>query len=309
MTTKRHHKAGTDRVAETMAATTAHIVDAIERGLADPDGWVAPWQQADPAAFTPRNAATGAEYTGGNRMNLAMQAMAGAAPVWATFNQWRDLGYPVGKGCTARTYVLRRMTKTEELADGTERTRVLGYKAHAVWSADQVGYPVPVVDAPAGWHHDDDETADMHAAFTWAASVPVHVIEHPTAGASYSPTFDQVTMPERDRFDSAHALWSTLAHECTHWTGHTSRLAREFGKKFGDDAYAAEELCAELGSAFTLAAMGRTTEPRPDHARYLAHWLRVLRSRPDALWTVASKAEAAAAYLAERADVPALADA
>jgi antirestriction protein ArdC len=37
---------------------------------------------------------------------------------------------------------------------------------------------------------------------------------------------------------------------------------RELGKRFGDSAYAAEELIAELGAAFTCAHLGLTTEPR-----------------------------------------------
>lgn len=38
-------------------------------------------------------------------------------------------------------------------------------------------------------------------------------------------------------------------HELGHWTGHSSRLAREFGKRFGDKAYAFEELVALSGQS------------------------------------------------------------
>ncbi len=38
-------------------------------------------------------------------------------------------------------------------------------------------------------------------------------------------------------------------HELTHATGHGSRLDRQFGKRFGDDAYAAEELLALSGQS------------------------------------------------------------
>jgi antirestriction protein ArdC len=43
--------------------------------------------------------------------------------------------------------------------------------------------------------------------------------------------------------------------------------------------------------------LGISTTPRPDHAAYLAHWLGVLRSDPRALFTVASKAQAATDHL------------
>ena len=91
--------------------------------------------------------------------------------------------------------------------------------------------------------------------------------------------------------------YSTLLHELTHWSGHESRLAREFGKRFGDDAYAMEELVAELGAAFLCGDLGITAEPRPDHADYIGHWLRILKGDRQAIFTAASAANKAAEYL------------
>jgi len=51
------------------------------------------------------------------------------------------------------------------------------------------------------------------------------------------------------------------------------------GKRFGDNAYSVEELVAELTAAFTLAHLGLSSEPRPDHAQYIASWLRVSAGR------------------------------
>ena len=58
-------------------------------------------------------------------------------------------------------------------------------------------------------------------------------------------------------------------HELTHWAGIESRCNRQFGKRFGDDAYAIEELVAELGAAFLCADLGISDAPRADHAQYL----------------------------------------
>ncbi|MBY0333132.1 MAG: antirestriction protein, partial [Acetobacteraceae bacterium] len=82
-----------------------------------------------------------------------------------------------------------------------------------------------------------------------------------------------------------------------HWTGHPSRLARDLTGRFGSQAYAAEELVAELGAAFALAALGLAAEPREDHARYVAHWLGLLRGDRRAVFAAASKAQAAADWL------------
>ena len=58
-----------------------------------------------------------------------------------------------------------------------------------------------------------------------------------------------------------------------------------------------EELVAELSAAFTCAMLGISPTPRPDHAAYLALWLRVLRADSKALHLVAGKAQAATDYL------------
>ncbi len=75
------------------------------------------------------------------------------------------------------------------------------------------------------------------------------------------------------------------------------------GKRFGDNAYAAEELIAELGAAFTCAHLGLSTEPREDHAQYIQSWLKVLKADKRAIFTAASKAQQAADFMIQRAGV------
>jgi antirestriction protein ArdC len=93
------------------------------------------------------------------------------------------------------------------------------------------------------------------------------------------------------------AYYSTLLHELTHWTAPAHRCDRDFSGRFGSEAYAMEELVAELGAAFLCAELGITVEPRPDHAQYLAHWLAVLKADKRAIFAAASKAAEASAYL------------
>jgi len=68
---------------------------------------------------------------------------------------------------------------------------------------------------------------------------------------------------------------------------------------FSSKAYAMEELVAELGAAFLHAELGLAVEPRADHARYLAHWLNVLKPDKRAIFATASKAAEAAMFLNE----------
>jgi hypothetical protein len=112
-------------------------------------------------------------------------------------------------------------------------------------------------------------------------------------------------MPPIQAFKESTGYYSTLAHEHTHWTAASSRCDRQLGKRFGDAAYAAEELIAELGAAFTCAHLGLSTEAREDHAAYIASWLKVLKSDSRAIFTAASKAQQACDWLIQRGGVSA----
>jgi antirestriction protein ArdC len=121
--------------------------------------------------------------------------------------------------------------------------------------------------------------------------------------AFYTPMTDTIHMPDRNRFvgsatsSATECLYATLLHELTHWTGIKTRCDRVFGKRFGDDAYAMEELVAELGAAFLCADRGIANTPRPDHAAYISHWLTILKADTKAIFTAASKAAQAVDYL------------
>ena len=106
-----------------------------------------------------------------------------------------------------------------------------------------------------------------------------------------------IQLPPVDAFRDAESYTATKAHELIHWTGHDRRLARTFGKRFGDHAYAVEELVAEMGAAFLCAALRITPEVLPDHASYLAHWLSVLKADKRAIFSAAALAQRAADYL------------
>jgi antirestriction protein ArdC len=88
----------------------------------------------------------------------------------------------------------------------------------------------------------------------------------------------------------------------THWTAKSERCDRQLGERFGDSAYAAEELIAELGAAFVCAHLGLSTEPRADHAQYINSWLKVLKADKRAIFTAASKAQRAADYLIQQSE-------
>ena len=121
-------------------------------------------------------------------------------------------------------------------------------------------------------------------------------VRHGGTKAFYAPQGDYVGMPTADSFASPDAYAATLAHELVHWTGHKSRCDRQFGKRFGDDAYAFEELVAEIGSAFVCAQMGIPLE-NLQHSSYIASWLKVLKADKRAIFTASSQAKRSSEFL------------
>ena len=86
-------------------------------------------------------------------------------------------------------------------------------------------------------------------------------------------------------------LHKSLGAEAELWQ--TDVLDRVKGKQFGDDAYAFEELIAELGATFLCAQLGISNDVRADHAKYIKSWIGKLRSDPKFLFQAASKAQKA----------------
>ena len=92
------------------------------------------------------------------------------------------------------------------------------------------------------------------------------------------------------------ALWVLCRYRHkTHWTGHKTRLARDFSGRFGNEAYAREELVAELGSAFLCASLGIV--PTVRHADYIGNWLTILKNDSRAIVSAASHASKASDFL------------
>jgi antirestriction protein ArdC len=115
--------------------------------------------------------------------------------------------------------------------------------------------------------------------------------------ACYMPSPDVILLPTQDSFTSAEAYYATSLHEHVHWTGHTSRLSRlEKWAPFGSEAYACEELVAELGAAFVCAELSIKGELER-HASYLQNWLGVLKQDKTALFRAAADANRATEFL------------
>lgn len=276
---------------------TAKIVAALETGVPP---WTKPWS-ADHLAGRVRRPlrSTGEPYSGINIILLWAEATTRgyAALIWITFRQAMALGGHVRKGERGATVVYaNRIMRLEQDDDGQDVNREIPFlKAYTVFNVEQVdGLPArfyalaqPNIDAAERIEH-----AETFFAATRAD------IRHGGDQAYYAVHPDYVQMPPFECFKDPVSYYATLAHECTHWTRHPSRLDRDFGRKrWGDDGYACEELVAELGAAFLCADLGLELEPREDHAGYIASWLRVLKDDHRLIVSAASHAQRACEFL------------
>lgn len=280
---------------------TDSIISAIEKGVGK---WRMPWHTSGKEDFSPINVSSRKAYRGINTLCLwaAAEEKGYTSGEWATYKQWQDCGAQVRKGEKSSTVVFWKFANEEESEageDGNEaaggRGRLLFTRGYSVFNAAQVdGYtpketaPVPVADRLEGA---DAFFKDLGAD-----------LRHGGNRAYYAPATDHIQMPAFQAFDENGAYYSTLAHEHAHWTAKDNRCNRLLGKRFGDNAYAAEELIAELGAAFVCAQLGLSSEPREDHAQYLASWLKVLKADKRAIFTAACKAQQACDWMMKRAE-------
>ena len=257
------------------ARITNKIIADLEQGVRP---WHRPWNAEHTAGRITRPLRhNGVAYQGINVVMLWSASVVNgyACPIWLTFKQAQQLGGNVRKGEHGELVVYAdRITRTETDAKGEEVERSIPFmKGYTVFNVEQCeGLPAQYTgksEAPALPLPQRIEAADRFFAATGAD------IRHGGTRAYYAEGPDYVQMPPFETFKDAESHAATLAHEATHWTKHTKRLARDLGRvRYGDEGYAREELVAELGAAFLSADLGITPEVRPDHAAYIATWLK-----------------------------------
>lgn len=268
---------------------TDSIVAELERGVAP---WVRPWSVAD--GGLPRNGASGHRYRGLNVVLCwaSAQRHGYASQEWFTYRQAQGLGGNVRKGERSTLVTFWKFLEKSERDPETGEVlakRIPLLRHFSVFNREQCdGLPSPAETVVLS-------EADRHARAERFLEASGAQIRHGGGRAFYSPLEDYVQLPPFATFRDGSSYYGTALHELAHWTGHASRCARTFGARFGDDAYAIEELVAELGAAFLCAELG--IDGRLQHPEYVASWLKVLRGDKRAIFTAASKAREACEYL------------
>ena len=280
-----------DAAEETTKSMLAHL----EAGVVP---WQKPWSSA---SQIPLSLSSGKPYRGVNVFTLLITGWTKGytSSYWGTYKQISERGGQVRKGEKGAEVILWRPIEKTEKVDGKDtKKKILLMRLFHVFNVDQAdwaeGARLPAVPEKAD--HDPIQDAEALVA-EYVANGPD--VTYFGDRAFYRPVSDQVVVPELADFESAEHFYSTLYHELTHSTGHSSRLARDgiaqgtFGA-FGDKVYSNEELIAEMGAAMLCALAGiNQAATAPASAAYLAHWIDALKGDKSLIIKAASAAQKA----------------
>lgn len=269
---------------------TDKIIEALERGVAP---WVRPWTNV---AGMDRNGESQRPYNGINvLLTMWTSLMMGyESTEWFTFNQVRKLGGHVKKGSHGTMLVFWKpmeIRETDEKTGEMVKKKILIMREFIVFNRDQCNELPPPKEVPGMTEHTRNAAIEE-----WKLKTGAKINEsRRTTRACYSPFSDLIEMPPLRSFRTLEEYYSTLFHEHVHWTGADHRLKRDLMNTFGGEAYAFEELIAELGSAFLCSQFG--VDGNLQHPEYIGHWIKKLKDDKRFIFSAASKAREAVEFL------------
>lgn len=269
---------------------TDRILESLNNGVVP---WERPWSSG-----APRNAESGRKYRGINRVLLELTALQRGyeSSGWLTFNAARRLGGHVRRGETGTLiiYFERRPKRGTEAASWDQEVDheyVYLARHHFLFAMDQIEGLDALRASLAGLFSAQPPIERAEEVLTRSGA---HIV-YGGDRACYAPEEDTIYLPPRAQFRDAEGFYATAMHELAHWSGHQSRLNRSFDGRFGEPQYAAEELIAELASAFLCSELGLNTIG--SSASYLEGWLRLLEGDCRAIYVAAREGQLAADYL------------
>jgi antirestriction protein ArdC len=248
---------------------TERIISLLEKGTVP---WHKPWQGD---SQMPKNLVSRRYYQGINLFLL--HAMGYHSPFWLTFNQVIRLGGHVRKGEHACPVVFWKWLDGEEDKQG-EAKRIPFLRYYSVFNVEQcegLEFQVPEPEQPSR------PCNPIEAAQRIVNDMPKRpLIKLGQTHAFYAPREDMVGMPWAEKFISDEEYYSTLFHELTHSTGHSSRLNRKGITErtgFGTQNYSKEELVAEMGAAFLCGQAIIVHRTIDNSTAYIQGWLKRLK--------------------------------
>lgn len=281
-------------------AVTDRIVEALEAGVVP---WHRPWKSYSDG---PRSLTTMKPYRGINVFILGATSMINGytSQWWGTYKQIGERGGQVRKGEKATPIVFWTFfgEKRNEQGGIVERG-IPVLRRYSVFNADQCDdLTVPETEEiPETDPHDEAER--IVGEYLTERGGPK--LQHGGNDAYYNMLIDEVVMPERGQFETVDHYYGALFHEMAHSTGVAKRLNRKdfTSGRFGDEAYAKEELVAEMAAAFLTGEAGLDVHVDV-RAGYIASWLRALKNDNKLVVQAGGAAQKAADHILGRTDAP-----
>jgi antirestriction protein ArdC len=267
---------------------TESVLKQLEQGVAP---WRRPWSTS-----IPQNLISKKPYRGLNVFSLATQGY--GSPYWLTFNQAKQLGTHVRKDekSTLVSFWKRSEYVRENASTGQRenKTSIL-LRYYHVFNIEQC-------DGLRAIYGDDWKPINpIEQCEAIANSMPNAPRIERHSHAFYRSSADLIGIPSRNCFESPETYYTTLFHELTHSTGHSSRLRRfeenSTDHEFASESYSKEELVAEIGAAMLAGISGISHSTLANSASYLQAWINKLRSDSRLIISAASHAQKAVDYI------------
>ncbi len=281
---------------------------------------------------------SGRRYSGHNDFFLQLHTAINGydAPVYATYKQIRDAGATVNKGEKAMPVIYWNISHkdengqkvSDEAYDAMTKAEQAKVKTipimmgYYVWNLQQTNFAevkpeqyakltgqfkAPHVADTKGMYESKEFDA-MIDKQAWVCKIK----NVEGAGASYSPSKDEITVPMKAQFkihDTPEEVYkdgmeyySSIAHEMAHSTGVEKRLGRDMEGHFGDPKYAKEELVAELTAAMVGNTMGFDKRILDNNAKYVDGWMDTLKKEPRFILSVMADVNKASKMILDHVD-------
>ena len=273
------------------------IIEQLEQGTAP---WQKPWKAGNNESFLPYNPISGNRYKGINTLHLLAQGKEDRR--WLTYNQAKKLGAQVKAGEKGTTVQYWKFSEERTKRDEATGKPILDNKGNiqketvklerpkvfyaSVFNAEQINDmpPPPIIDKK------EQEWEPLERAENLLKASGASISHSQSDRAFYRSSTDEIHMPSKELFDSADKYYATALHELGHWTGHETRLDRPLNNPFGSEAYAKEELRAEISSMILGEELQIGHDPE-QHSAYVKSWIKVLKDDPLEIFRAAADAE------------------
>lgn len=274
---------------ETDKRIAAALVARIDAYEASPEskGWTMPW---DAMSGFPVNATTGRSYGGSfNAMILLFEGSVYGDQRWAGASQWKKTGNLVRKGEKGLTIFFPRFLcgTCDHFAGFAKKCKKCGANLTKAGAKKMIGFGTSNVfnnqQTQSPLAQPEVKEVDPQVGFKAASDLVTKAaadVRHGGGRAFYRPADDFIQLPEAGSFHTVADYWATSLHEHAHWTGHSTRLNRKGVAKIGSgrEAYAYEELVAEISASFLCKHVGVDREGLDtQHLAYLSSWRKAIK--------------------------------